>query len=504
LLVKILDRKRADYHVAAWKEYDLLYEGGHVIEKAAKKFLPQKPAETAEWYKIRIAEFHYKNLAGAAIDEIAAATLQSPIEMNLKAEKGKERPEPDAFYAETLWPDPTGTGEGTFQELLYEALTSAMKKREAWAMIAFPESVPGFEPQSRGEQEAAGELRAQITLIPSECVVNVGRDEKGLASVMLRHRIKPGDLLKDDEGAKDKVIWTYLTRKTVQQWQVEVEPNKEPKGDDDAVAIKDEQEHRLAEAFDGLGQVPLIRLQLHASLWAMDRIGSLCKNELSKRNGLHWYETLCCYPQPYHKGEIPLADQEQPQRNAKRGAQYWLELEEEGEAGYLEPGATALPHLKDRLEQIEVEVYKALHNMAAAQGPSAAAQVQAAAAKLRDAVAKQILCERYAKFMRDFSVQIADAVSVARNDRNYAWEASGADHFDLLDAGTAADGALKAQGIPDLKNSPTFWRSFITKTALALLPDADARTRDAVVEELTKMVVTPPSAEEDPLSKEDE
>jgi len=505
VLVKILDRKRADYHESAWEEYELLYEGGHRIEKQKTRFLPQRPVETTDWYNVRLADFHYKNMAGAAIDEIAAATLQAPIELNLKAEEGKQRPEPDGFYGDVLWPDPTGTGEGTFQEFLYEALTTAMQKREAWAMVAFPESVPGFEWQSRGEQEAAGELRAQIVLVPPECVINVGRDEKGLASVMLRHRITPGDLLRDEEAAKDKVVWTYLTRTTVQQWEIEIEAGKEPKPDDEATAVDEPREHRLAEANDGRGQVPLIRLLVHPSLWAMDRIASLCKNELSKRNGLSWYETLCCYPQPYHKGETRLADSEpgEEQKAQKRGAQYWFELDEEGEVGYLEPGGAALSHLKERLDQLEREIYKALHNMAAAQGPEAAAMMQAAAAKLRDAVAKMILCERYAKYVRDFSVQVADAVSAARNEA-YSWEASGADRFDLLDSTTAAAGALKIQGIPDLKNSPTFWRAFIIKTALALLPDVDAKTRNAIVDELRKMQVVAPSDAEDPLSKRDE
>lgn len=65
LKVKVLERKRADYHAAPWGLYEKLYLGGHELDTIKGQILSKNPMETDSAYAIRLNQFHCKNLAAA-------------------------------------------------------------------------------------------------------------------------------------------------------------------------------------------------------------------------------------------------------------------------------------------------------------------------------------------------------------------------------------------------------------------------------------------------------
>jgi hypothetical protein len=495
--VKTLERKRPCYNAELWKEYNLLYHGGKKLKDEAAHFLVKNQVETKSWFKERVKRFTYKNIIGAIVDDYAATVLQEPLELNLEKKDGaKERPEADDFYLKELWPDPTGTGDGDLNDLAFQVLTGAMAKREAWVMVTKPEAIPGFDPTSLAEQEAAGQLRFMLRMIEPENVINCHADQNGLAWAMLRFRygndealqeIKPGD------KPMETVQWTLLTRTHFQTWTIKVKEGEEPKEKDTAQQETEETEHHLSEAYDGLGAVPVRCFKLSDTLWLMDRVSLLVIEELRKRNALGWYETLSAFPQLCHAGDEELGSggEDGSSSNTARGAQYLWEIGKDATLEWLEPAGASLEHLRTRLDALEKDIYKGVAQMAAAQGPGAAAALQSGASKVRDSVAKSILCERYAARLRTEFKELAELVSAARGDK-YAWEAGGASRYDLQDGEIATKNASVSQTLTFSHHSPTFTKAMAMRTARALLPDASTEMLDEIEKEIEAMPVEPP------------
>jgi len=484
--VRTLNEKRADYWDSVWRRYELLYEGGHKLDAEKGAFLPRRPRETPDMHTFRLTLFTYRNLFATTVDEIVSATLQAPIAMN-RPKDGETRPEPDAFYTEEFFPDPTGSGKGNWNDLFLDELTWALVKREAYIGISFDDAP---DAKSLAEQDAAGGLRARVECVSPERVINLKRDRNGLEWVMLFDREKLPDL----EKPRDRLTWTRIDRKAIEKFVLEVDRGKEPDPEADAPS-QGAKPHRFG-AYRELGAVPIVELCFESSLWLGDKIGLLANEELRKRNGLNWYEEVASYPQPYHKGEGSLDDtgKTEEAKPQVRGAAWVIELEKEGDFGYAEPAGTSLEHLTRRLEQLERDFAKAIHATAAATGPQASAQIQSAESKVRDSVAKRILCERYAKKVRDVAVQVMDLVSFGRQDTDHVWQASGADRHDLAESGEGVDTLLKIQAVPDLMQSKTFRLEMASRTAqnLLLAHGVGTETLDQVAKEYAAAGFEPP------------
>lgn len=504
--VKDLNQKRADYERDVWQVYEWLHEGGHAIAKAKQLFLPRRPLEEPEFYQVRLQGFSYKNLASAIVSDLSATTLQAPLEVQRK-KQGAQRPPADPFYAEFL-EDPTGKGRsaeegGDLNQFASACLERAMVKRDAWVYIGFPSRAVGASgASSRAEQEAAGDLRVMLSHVRPESVFNVLEDERGLSEAILFERKCPQTLAGNAEDAKDTLIWTKLTRKEVITYELIVDRGESPR-DDQVVPEASRVTHRLA-GFDGLGALPLRRLHLPKSLWVLDKIGSLCEEELRKRNGLGWYMDCCCYPQPYYKGDENLreAKAEDREQNKRRGVLQVLELEREGEYGYAEPSGSTLEFGMNFLIQLERDIYKSLHEMAAAQGPNAAAQIQSAASKVRDSVAKNILAGKYAKRVRNFVHEVMTLSAAARDDTDHIWVVSGADQHDLIDEEEAIGTALRVQGVMDLQKSPTGRKALVKRVWRSLLRGEPAEIFDEIDRETETANFIPP--DEDAGDPEDQ
>jgi hypothetical protein len=497
---RALHEKRADYYEPVWQRYELLYEGGHRLEEKKGAFLMQRPAESPATYQERLALFTYRNLVATMVDEIVSATLQAPVTMN-REKQGDERPPADPFYAE-FFKDPEGKGECGWNDVLLERLTCGLVKCEAWFSVLF-EDTPGA--RNRAEQEEQGGLRARVECVQPERVINAKRDRHGLADVTLFDREKLPGL----EAPKDRLIWTVIDRKQIQRFTLIVDRNEDvTQVLDQDVTVEPAKPHRFA-GYKERGAVPLVELRFKKGLWLLDKLALIAKEELVKRNGLAWYEHVACFPQPYHKGPETLKETKPEESEGgdllgsekKRGAKYVLELDTEGEYGFAEPAGTSLEHLSNRLEQLERDMSKAIHQMAAATGPQAASMVQSAESKVRDSISKRILCERYAKKVRDVAVQVLDLVSYGREDKDHVWEASGADRHDISDGSESLDTAMKVQAVPDLMKSKTLRREIAKGTARALLLTLGVSTEtvDAVNAEFDAATYEPPLPPEPPL-----
>lgn len=487
--VKQLDKKRPDFRESVWKGYEALYRGGHVIDASdmAQRFLPQHTAETRDWYAERLKRFHYKNIVGPVVDDYAGSVLQAPLEC-LRAKEAGERPELDEFYSAELLADPQGDGECDFNSLVLQALVWSMVKRECWGFIAYDQSMPGYQFSNRAAQEAAGALRTRIVLLQPERIRNCGYDKNGLAWVMLRDVDNGSDPLGDDPE-RQTYRWTYITRKAYRQFELTLKRNESLREDLDAKEVVAETAHRLS-TFEGRGAVPLVRLHQPDALWILDKVGSLCAEELGKRNALSWYEYLCCFPQLKHSGGETLkreGDEADEAQNSKRGTQFVWELQDKDEAlEWLEVNGGSLTHMAGRLDSLERDIYKSVAQMAAANAPSASAVMQSAASKTRDYVAKIILCGQYSRRVRSWAKRMLTLASFSRGDA-IEWELAGADQFDAPDPETAVSAALKLQGLEGFQGSETWQKQVYKNAARATLATADSRTLDRVDDEIDEL-----------------
>lgn len=459
--VKTLERQRACYAKDDRDLYDRLYRGGRAIREKKGLILPRNPAESEEWHKLRLEHFHYLPLAAQTIDEFAATVFQGDLDLLPTPPAGSsKRPELPPFYSE-FFRAPKGNSRKTLVDLFYRSFIRSQIHRDHWLLVQFDDA-PGA--RSRAEQEAVGALRARITELDADAVYDFEEDDDGLAWVKLRQRISNRDPLLEDDARRDRIRWTLIDREKIQAWEVEVEAGKEPDPKVEATPVEQPPRHRWAAA----KRVPIVRVAVSDDLWLMDKLGSVLLEETRKRNALAWYERLCCYPQPWHKGDETLQERREanPSANQARGAANWLEIEREGELGYMEPTGQSLEHLAKRLEAMRQEIAQVTHNMASALGPEAAAQVQSAASKVRDSVAKQLLAAAYADDVRKAATELMRLVSIGREEA-FEWEALGLDQHDISDVAGTVDEALKVQGlaIP----SETFHRRYAKRTARRIL-----------------------------------
>lgn len=494
--VSVLNAKRFDYKPDTWKKYHLLYHGGEAILGAAGEFLIKNSVEHPAWFKERKKRFSYKNVIGPVIDDYGATVLQQPIVMNLQKAAGKsERKKPDDFYTKELWPDPTGAGGQTLNDLAFNFLTQGMSKGEAWVRVGTPQNLPGYEYDSLLDQEKAGALRVQWNTIDPSHVTNSHRDQYGLAWVMLHYRLasnNPLESLKEGEKPKERIQWTLLSRTEISVWEIEVEAGKSPKDDDLVEQVGETITHQLADMGDR-GVCPIQRFDLTKALWMMDRVALVVVEELRKRNALSWYELLTCFPQLKHTGGDPIGGSEEGEEGQVRGVVHCWELPgTEEDIDWVEPGGQSLEHNASRLEAMERDIYKGVVQMAAAQGPGAAAAIQSGASKVMDNLAKTIICEKLAERIRTFVGQLAAMTSHIRADRAYEWEVSGASRFNTQDQGEAVKVGIMSQTLGWLPFSPTATKEIAKRTVRSLLPDAPTEVIDEIESELDAMEVKPP------------
>jgi len=473
--VRTLNRTRADYYEAERKLYEALYDGGRKLEDLKKKILPKRPAETEEWYKLRIGVFHYLPRAAQIVDELSATVFQGDLQLvPAKPADDVERPRAPHFYEE-FFGDPCGDRSGTIVDLFYQGFTAAQVQRDEFFLVTFPD----VDAENRADQEKLGGLRARAVKVDAGEVLDIAEDADGIKWIKLFHVATDDDPLLADDLRKDTWRWTLIDRELIRTWELVVEHGKQPEQDLEVPEASSSQ-HRWADA----RRVPVVRLRLGDRLWLMDKIGSMLVAETRKRNALSWYEDLCCFPQPVHKGDETIAAKKQadPNGNQGRGAQFFYEIGPDDELEYLEPGGASLSHLKDRLESMSREIMQVVHQAASAIGPEAASQMQSAASKVRDSVAKRLLAAVYADDVKKAAATLLDLVSIARGDRDLRWEAQGLDQHDIADVTTATDEAVKIGTIE--VPSETFRREFAKRFVRCVLSGAPVAIMEKIDQEL--------------------
>lgn len=464
--VRDLNRKRDDYFADDWKRNEALYEGGRKISDLKEVILPRRPAETDDWYALRLASFHYLNRTAKVIDEFAGSIFADDLlVLAARPSRSAERPALDQAYIDFV-ADPTGANTGTLGSLLYDGWIQAQIRREHFFA---PHFAGGELPEgaSRADQERVGGLTPRLREIPADAILNLHRDEHGLAWAMVRYRIESTEPLASGEP-KSLFLWLLVDRQQVRTFELQVERSvREPDGDLDATEVA-AKGHRWANARNGLGICPIVTLCAANTAWLIDRIALHAIAETRKRNALFWYEDLCCYPVPVHTGQSGLKEvgEERDGANRKRGAQYWLEGDQGDVFEYMEPAGQSLEHLAKRIDSFGHELSEVVHQAASALGPEAAAQVQSAASKVRDSIAKRLLAASFAEDVRACAREILDLVAFGRGE-DVQFEVAGLSAHDIEDAGLVADEAGKVQSltIP----SPTFHREYAKKVARGVL-----------------------------------
>jgi len=500
--VQTLDRKRASYRKAERDLYEALYRGGHVVDAVKRQILPKRPAEQVGWYALRLEQFHYLPRVAQILDELAAMVFQGDLEVLPRPRpgdgEGQARPSLPPFYAE-FFADPLGGNPRIkLVDLLYRGVLRAQVHQDHYLRVLFPDVVLSTGTgtgTSRADQEAAGGLRARIEEIHADAILDFKQDAAGsLLWVKLAHRIVDRDPLREDQDRRDLLRWELIDRESIRVYELEVEHGKNP-NPGDQVTLQSEERHRWADA----QRVPVVRLVLGDDVWLMDRLGSMAVAETRKRNGLHWYEELCCYPQPVHTGESSVSElrETDPNLNRARGATVFLEGGKDDSWEYLEPSGGSLQHLATRLEAMGHEIATVVHQAASALGPEASKQIQSAASKVRDSVAKRLIADCYADDVKKSACELLDLVSVGRGE-DYAWEAIGLEQHDIADVQQALEEAIQLRQVEI--HSPTFWKRYEKRLVRRVQPGEPTE----VYEQMDQEIDAAPAKEEPPAEDDPE
>jgi hypothetical protein len=162
------------YHTPLWSDLAVLYEGGVALEKNRGKFLPKRPGEPDDLYKLRLEKLTYNNILAKGINTLVNKLSSSELNVTNSEEE---------FWIEFRQNvDLTDTDEYTFLEKLFKELLLFGK---VYVQVDRTESE--YQPRNAREESLLG-LRSYLTTYNALEVVDWGYENKRLNFIKVNQK----------------------------------------------------------------------------------------------------------------------------------------------------------------------------------------------------------------------------------------------------------------------------------------------------------------------------
>ena len=275
-----LDKRHPYYKglVDTWDALDLLYRGGHAIQKEWARFLLKRPKELPEIWLSRGQRFNYENHLGVGLGWYRATLFKKDPEFHWKVKDGAQ----EATDAQTEWyvewlqnVDRNGT---TYTNLWRHLFTTMCVFREAYCCVDLPHA--DDVPLTLLEQKQSGGLDPYLMAYDPRSIINWSVDDFGNYNWIV---IKTGSTTEEFLGDQINIDrWYYYDRTEYRIYERQTRigqsssegmplygPNGVPLSISSVNVAKliDSGPHALATA----GRVPVRHYEIPEGLWLANR-----------------------------------------------------------------------------------------------------------------------------------------------------------------------------------------------------------------------------------------
>lgn len=452
--VRLLRQRNPAFHEKHIEECRALYEGGDAWRRLRARFIPQQEVEPDDLYQRRLEASTYTSHAGAICDLIASFLFSEP---------------PTVANAPSAWwdkwqqnVDRQGTSVAWWARA---AFVDALVGRRSWAWVNLPaRPAEGFADAL--EQDRAGGLDAYLVALAPELVVDWGYDATGqLAWVLIEDELCERAGVDQERGSK--LRWRYIDVQQIRTW-IWTPRADHPKPLDDDEALE------APAVAHGIGRLPVVELTLPPGLYALGKLHDPAIDHLRARNGLSW---------ALDKGAHPLLTIYSKDRHAPiLGAGYYLRLDREDRAEYVEPSGTSFELLAGDVTRLREDLYRVVQQMATSADASATAAKQSGESKSKDWQAIEIVLAAYAELVLDWLRALYGLVADVRSEPVDKMQISGLAGWQSDDLSTWLEQA--AQAIDARSFSPTFKKTVAKREAARLLAEEDPKVLETINSEI--------------------
>ncbi len=490
----ILAQTHPEYAPKLWREYSLLYHGGHRLREAAAEFLPRLPGELDERYRQRMQLAAYVNHFNAIVGYFLSnlftqeLTVRAAVDAKDPTTAGSP-PIDDGFYS--LFARDIDRRGSTLSQLMRETLKNALIRRRGLVGVDLP-AAPATPASSLADEDRLGARRAYAFSIPLEQLIDWEKDDDGCLTMAVLHRTvceRAGLSGSRATYAEEFKCWERDDAGSA-RWRlfrtppIPVDDKPNPEAD---VPL-------AAEGVTSFRQIPIVDLEAPSGLWVGDLVGGLAREHFQRRSALNSAEadSLCAIPYAKLGSEVGAPGAELPaevQQNPNRGrdpvgefkGRGWTCIGAGDELGFAEPSGRAYEIVDKQLDKLVDEMLRVTRQMAASVTATSTSMGRSGVSKQEDRHATEVVLGELGSAVRDCAKRLYTIVSEARGE-DVVWTPHGLDKYELVDREALleeADG-LDLVAIP----SPTFHKLHKVKLALALLGNVPPDTQDAIQKEI--------------------
>ena len=483
--VSELNATHAEYaaNVDAWVDIDLLYRGGHQIRRQASKFLVRRPKELHDVFSARLERFTYQNCIGTGLGWYEAALFEKPPEVDTRPEAGGEgepAKEIADFYEQFLGNcDRAGT---KFKDFWIKVFRGLALFRCAYVLTDLP--LPEQPPVNLKQQKDLGLLNPYLVYYSPANVLNWETDRYGnLEWVVVYTKNENTGFL----GAGAVIErWYYFN---LEQYAVYERLGKAgEKAPKEIATLQASGLHALAK----VGRVPLRRIEVSDGLWIGNRALPQAIEHVNADNQLGFALMMAALAMP-----VIITDDDLTQPTISEVG--YFKLTKGSDFKWTEPAGTSFAHLQARIGSLREEIYRQMYLQAQGRSTEAAPAVQSGFSKEVDMRPAANVLSAYGDRLLSGMALVLEDVAAVRGD-NVEFEVRGF-HFST-DGGPEEirnDQSVKDFGV----QSDTFHKELQKRVVRRHLPDAEAPTIDAIMDEIDKApTLTEIEAEEKKLQEQ--
>lgn len=457
---------------------DLLYCGGESLRTQAAKVLVKRPKELQDVYQARCQMFNYQNVLGPSLGWYEAALFAEQPTLDIRVGDKPLEDEPYADFVNNC--DRRGT---VLYDFLRRVFLDAVLFRRAFVLVDAPAA--SADVRTLADQRAAGALAPYLVRYDPRQVINWAYDDFG----NLLWLVIETDHVERTFAGQDASyrLWRYYNRAEYRTFRAEI---KDGKPEDTAREIA-----RGAHTQTAAGVVPFAVMELPDSLWFGNRAYLPALAHLNKTNALDWGLFTGCLPIPYVKGRLDSGTGT-PKVVSETA---YLELEENGEAGYIEPSGAAWQAMTDNIASLREELYRQLHLQSQGRSTEATPAAQSGFSKEMDMAPARDILGKFGDTIRETLTRILGMVSQARGERDMTFSVRGYQFADV-DAQSGIDIVknLEASGCP----SPTLVKAAWKQAAREVSPDQPAEFYAAVDTEIDAGVKSPEEKADEEIARQ--
>lgn len=447
--------------------YRALYAGGEcfdrLLERPNTNLFGPNPSEAPDMTSARKRELFYINYVGPIHDYFAAMLFG--VRPQVRAAKTGESIVPDAFYAE-FGADATGQGE-SMPAFMRARFIDAIVAGASWIRAQLP--TPSIEPVNLAQSQDGGLLRAVVSPVAAESVLDWGVNASGaLTWAIIHSREQPRT---DPTTSRSLIVETFtvLDETSETTYQTTYPPENPPTDQTDIPLIADlTRPHRFP-------RVPLICIAPGPNLWLMHRLASTQVELFKIDNAFNWAMRRFCFPVLQFKSE----NKDSPP-NTSSG--FCVIVGTDEGFSYVSPEAAPFEVMLARRDSMKDELYRVSQQMAMGVNNNAAAIGRSGESKQTDAESTQVVLQAYADLVIASIEDLYELISDGRGEEEVHFSVSGMDSYDLTDLKTFVDTALNVQKlqIP----SETFRKELSVKLVKHVMPDLSAEAENSIRSEI--------------------